>query len=243
MVRINVSKQILIVEDEIEIRDLMILVLKRQGFQVSAFSSVEEFQQSEFYKNSSPLDLLILDWMLPGMSGFDFLKQCRKKLEWKALPIIMVTAKAEPEEVVQGLESGADDYLIKPFDTSVLLARVRAHLRREQNKRENLNQNQNQIQWNTLNINTDSYEVTLEGEKLSLTPTEYKLLLIMVQNSGKVFTREQLVQSVQGEGVNVIGRTVDTHIFSLRKKLKQMGDFIETARGVGYRFRDLDEVQ
>jgi two-component system phosphate regulon response regulator PhoB len=227
------SQHLLIIEDENEIRELIQIILKRQGFQVTALTSVEEFHAHLAAKPGENYDLIILDWMLPGQSGCDFLKDLRKNSSWKNIPIIMVTAKAEPNEVVLGLESGADDYLVKPFDGSVLLARVKALLRRL-----SPDVKATQLQWDGLQINLESYEAFLQGEKLPLTPTEYKLLVVMVQHHGKVFTREQLVQVVQGEGVNVIGRTIDTHVFSLRKKLGAFGDKIETARGIGYRFRD-----
>ena len=229
------NKHLLVIEDEAEIRELIEIILKRQGFQVSSFSQVEEFQRKSEQEKVS-YDLMILDWMLPGQNGYDFLKSLRKKTEWKSIPIVMVTAKAEPHEVVLGLEAGADDYLIKPFDAGVLLARVKALLRRVDPE----SASKTLLNWGALSIHLESYEAFYEGEKLPLTPTEYKLLVIMVQHPGKVFTREQLVQAVQGEGVNVIGRTVDTHVFSLRKKLGDFGDHIETARGIGYRFRDLE---
>ncbi len=250
MERNNVPNRILLIEDETEIRDLMTLLLKRQGFEVISLSSVEEFRnqfpnatsgdlKSSTEATAAPIfDLMILDWMLPGTSGFEFLKSIRKNPAFKKLPIIMVTAKAEPNEVVEGLEAGADDYLIKPFDASVLLARVKALMRRDQMIKSALSPDQAELKWGPLKIHLKSYEAFLGEEKLALTPTEYKLLVIMMQNHGKVFTREQLIQVVQGEGVNVIGRTVDTHVFSLRKKLGPLGDKIETARGIGYRFYD-----
>jgi DNA-binding response OmpR family regulator len=229
-------KHLLVIEDESEIRELMQIVLLRQGFQVTSFASVEEFNAHLLQKPDARFDLMILDWMLPGQSGFEFLKELRKKPDWKLIPIIMVTAKAEPNEVVLGLESGADDYLVKPFDSAVLLARVRALLRRLP-----ADEAAKVLHWDGLSINLESFEAFFDGEKLPLTPTEFKLLAIMAQHHGKVFTREQLVQSVQGEGVNVVGRTVDTHVFSLRKKLGPFGDKIETSRGIGYRFRDSAE--
>lgn len=229
------TKHLLVIEDEFEIRELIQIILGRSGFQVTALPSVEDFYSLVAKQKDLHFDLLILDWMLPGQSGYEFLKDLRKNAEWKEIPIIMVTAKAEPDEVVLGLDNGADDYLVKPFDGGVLLARVRALLRRVP-----LDQSTTVLQWDGLTINLESFEAYFEGEKLPLTATEFKLLAVMAQHHGKVFTREQLVQSVQGEGVNVIGRTVDTHVFSLRKKLGPLGDKIETSRGIGYRFRDTE---
>ncbi|MEY4616334.1 MAG: hypothetical protein RJB66_1294 [Pseudomonadota bacterium] len=229
------NKSVVIIEDESEIRDLVQILLTRQGFRVVALGSVEEFRQWHVNNPSLPIDLIVLDWMLPGESGFDFLKDARQHPDLKLIPVIMVTAKAEPEEVVSGLENGADDYLVKPFDGSVLVARVKALLRRA-GKPDLVEV----IEFEKLKINLQSFEALLDGEKLPLTATEFKLLSTMAQRVGKVFTREQLVQAVQGEGVNVIGRTVDTHVFSLRKKLGPLGDCIETCRGIGYRFRELE---
>lgn len=227
------DKHILIIEDEAEIRELMQIILTRQGFQVTSLVSAEEFYQiTNQLSREGTFDLMILDWMLPGQSGVEFLKSVRRQERWRALPIIMVTAKAEPSDVVLGLESGADDYLVKPFDGSVLLARVKALLRRLPPEASTAI-----LKWDDLSINLESFEAFYGGEKLSLTPTEFKLLAVMAQHHGKVFTREQLVHSVQGEGVNVVGRTVDTHVASLRKKLGPFGEKIETSRGIGYRFR------
>lgn len=230
-----VDKHLLVIEDEHEIRELMQILLQRTGFRVTALASVEEFRALIAKDPHFKADLMILDWMLPGQSGFDFLKEVRTWSDWKELPIIMVTAKAEPNEVVVGLEAGADDYLVKPFDGAVLVARVKALLRRVPT-----HELPTVFEWHGLKIDTESFEAFYEGEKLALTPTEFKLLALMAQHEGKVFTREQLVKAVQGDGINVIGRTVDTHVFSLRKKLGAMGDSIETSRGIGYRFRHLE---
>ncbi len=240
------DKKILILEDENEIRDLMSIILKRYGYNIIGISSVEEFRElfPQFFTadfappKTSEFDLMILDWMLPGMSGFELMKTLRKKTSFKSMPIIMVTAKAEPDEVVEGLEAGADDYLIKPFDASVLLARVNALLRRQEFLNENSNSVQSFLKWGDLKVNLNSYEVLIKDQKVTLTLTEFKILVTMMKGLGKVFTREQLIQSVQGEGVNVIGRTIDTHVFSLRKKLDTIGENIETVRGIGYRFCD-----
>ncbi len=245
------AKHLLVIEDENEIRELVEIILRRQGYQVSSFASVEDFQShSSSVLPSSPYDLILLDWMLPGQSGFDFLKSARKKEEWRYTPIIMLTAKAEPEEIVLGLESGADDYLIKPFDATVLLARVKALLRRSGHGASVVGALSSSgfapglmdLVVGPLRVNLKNYEAFLNNEKLPLTPTEFKLLALMAQQRGRVFTREQLVKSVQGEGINVIGRTVDTHVFSLRKKLGDWGEHIETARGIGYRFKDIESI-
>lgn len=226
----RVEHNVLLVEDEKEIRDLMALHLLRQGFKVTECGSPLEAAAELEKKN---FDLIILDWMMPGMSGVDFIEVVKNhKSEAK---ILMVTAKTEPNDIVFGLEKGADDYLTKPFEPSVFLARVKALLRRTSFNIQN--QEEEQISIGTLSINFKTYDVVVAGEKLHLTPSEFKLLALMVQNHGRVLTREKLIENIQGEGINVVGRTVDTHVFGLRKKLGAWSDHIETIRGVGYRVK------
>ncbi len=222
-------ENILVVEDEKEIRELMALHLLRQGYKVTECASVKDATQ-EIAKHQ--YRLIILDWMLPGMSGLEFLGTLkREKLNTS---VLMVTAKAEPEDIVSGLETGADDYLTKPFDPSVFLARVRALLRRSEPQT-----GAEPEVWSLrgLVIHLKTYEVNLSGQPIHLTPSEFKLLATMIQNQGRVLTRDQLIENIQGEGINVIGRTIDTHVFGLRKKLGDWSDAIETIRGVGYRVR------
>jgi two-component system phosphate regulon response regulator PhoB len=217
-----------VVEDESEIRELMTLHLSRQGYQVVESGSTEEALEKMKTQN---FDLLVLDWMLPGLSGVEFLDKMRSlRLNAK---VLMVTAKSEPQDIVFGLEKGADDYLTKPFDPSVFLARVKVLLRR--NSPEDFVQNTFEL--DGLKINFDSYEVTLKSQPLHFTPSEYKLLVVLIQSQGRVLTRDQLIERVQGEGISVTGRTIDTHIFGLRKKLAEWADHIDTIRGIGYRYR------
>ncbi|MEK6773649.1 MAG: response regulator transcription factor [Bdellovibrionota bacterium] len=220
---------ILVVEDEKEIRELMCLHLLRQGYKVRESASVEQAQQEML---ETKFDLLILDWMLPGANGLQLLQQIRtEKLDTR---VLMVTAKTEPLDIVEGLEKGADDYLTKPFDPNIFMARVRALLRRAD---VNAATQKDLFELDSLAINFATYEVTMNSEKLHLTPSEFKLLSIMVQNQGRVLTREYLIENVQGEGISVVGRTIDTHVFGLRKKLGEWGEHIETIRGVGYRVK------
>jgi DNA-binding response OmpR family regulator len=222
------SYKVHVVEDESEIRELMTLHLSRQGYQVVESGSTEEALEKMKTQN---FDLLVLDWMLPGLSGVEFLDKMRS-LRMNA-KVLMVTAKSEPQDIVFGLEKGADDYLTKPFDPSVFLARVKVLLRR--NAPEDFVQNTFEL--DGLKINFDSYEVTLKSQPLHLTPSEYKLLVVLIQSQGRVLTRDQLIERVQGEGISVTGRTIDTHIFGLRKKLAEWADHIDTIRGIGYRYR------
>lgn len=224
--------QVLVVEDEREIRELMALHLLRQGYRVKEFATAEDALRDPALEQAS---LIVLDWMLPGLSGIEVLQQVKRRDP--APSVLMVTAKTEPADIVEGLEKGADDYLAKPFEPGVFMARVKALLRRAQVGRAPAMR----TTIGNLSLNLDTYEVTLSGEKLHLTPSEFKLLTAMIHNRGKVLTRDRLIDQIQGEGVSVVGRTVDTHVFGLRKKLGEWADNIETIRGVGYRVR-MEEV-
>jgi two-component system, OmpR family, phosphate regulon response regulator PhoB len=222
----SVREKILVVEDEGEIRALIVGQLLREGYEVDQSDTGESAMQK---LKSSKYDLLVLDWMLPGVTGVEIARVMRSR----ARGILMVTAKAEPDDIVAGLEAGADDYVTKPFDLSVLRARVRALLRRPMNDKGP--QANDTIVIGGLNLDPKTYEVRCEGQPISLTLSEYKLLLALCRKPGIVLTRERLIQEVQGDGVAVIDRTVDTHVFGLRKKLGTCSDLIETIRGVGYR--------
>ncbi|WP_253720894.1 response regulator transcription factor [Bdellovibrio bacteriovorus] len=225
------SIQVLVVEDEQEIRELMALHLLRQGYRVTECSSAEEALNE---MNRQSFHVYVLDWMLPGLSGVEIVDKIKAKNPQAS--VLMVTAKAEPNDIVSGLEKGADDYLTKPFNPSVFLARIKALLRRTQ-VTASPPADQNDVLLSGLRINFKTYEISYNGEPLHLTPSEFKLLGTLVQNQGVVLTREQLIENIQGEGINVVGRTIDTHVFGLRKKLGEWGDRIETIRGVGYRVK------
>lgn len=223
------KQQVLIVEDEREIRELVALHLLRQGYKVTEVGSVEE---AESVLASQKFSLFVLDWMLPGKAGVELIPQIKQ--QHPQATVLMLTAKTEPQDIVEGLEKGADDYVTKPFEPAVLIARVKALLRRSSSLEEVVG---DQITLGSLYLNLATYKISVQNEELHLTPSEFKLLTALVQNHGKVLTRESLIEQIQGEGVNVVGRTVDTHVFGLRKKLGVWGDNIETIRGVGYRVR------
>jgi two-component system phosphate regulon response regulator PhoB len=236
------NDRILVVEDESEIRELIVLHLKRNGHVVESVASVEEAQAHLSHHEYS---LVVLDWMLPGASGVDLARKIRAKSDRDDLAILMVTAKAEAADIVTGLDAGADDYLTKPFEPQVLIARVKALLRRHRRPAAQRAAPAGAVvesfQIGDLSIDSGTYEVKCAGEAISLTPSEFKLLQTLAQNRGRVLTRESLIQHVQGEGVSVVGRTVDTHVFGLRKKLGDCADVIETVRGIGYRVKALDQ--
>ncbi len=219
------SAQILVVEDEMEIRELISILLLRQGHKVQqAASAIEAL---EILKKTN-IDLIVLDWMLPNLSGIDFLRNLQLK---NKASVLMLTAKSEAQDIITGLESGADDYVTKPFEPGVFIARVKALLRRTKDT----SVAKDTLDLGDLHINLSTYEVKIAGEPLHLTPSEFKIMASMGLNQGKVLTRDQLIEVVQGEGIAVTGRTIDTHVFGLRKKLGTCSDLIETIRGIGYR--------
>lgn len=242
------SQNILVIEDEADVRDLVAVHLKRAGHIVTAVSSVEEARGAFAVAQSNPqshgFDLCVLDWMLPGTNGVDFARELRRKHERSDVAILMLTAKSEPQDIVEGLDAGADDYLSKPFEPAVLVARVRALSRRLKSEapqgaapggvdRKPLEV----IRLGGLSLFPETYEVKCDEDPINLTPSEFKLLMALAKSQGRVLTRDSLISQVQGDGVSVVGRTVDTHVFGLRKKLGSCADVIETVRGVGYRVK------
>jgi DNA-binding response OmpR family regulator len=223
------AMKVLVVEDEKDIRDLLSLHLRRAGYTIDEAIQGEEALEKI---KTGQYNLIVLDWMLPQTSGIDILRSMRDNPKLSAIPVLMVTAKASTSDIVFGLESGADDYITKPFEPVVFLARVRALMRRPTEGKE---ASSDAIQIGELNINPQTYSVSVKEGPLTLTPSEFKLLHALAINRGKVLTREKLIELVQGEGVAVIDRAIDTHVFGLRKKLGDSSNFIETVRGVGYR--------
>lgn len=224
------NNRVLIVEDERDISDLLVLHLKREGLEVDCVDNGEEAIRILGQKK---YNLIVLDWMLPGMSGLEICKKLRTDQKIAAsVPVLMVTARAQASDIVVGLEVGADDYLTKPFDIPVFLARVRALLRRVQILAEPQN---DRLEVGPLVMDIEKHQVLCDKDETQLTPSEFKLLHALMKNRGRVLTRERLIDLVQGEGVSVIDRAIDTHIFGLRKKLGECGNLVETIRGVGYR--------
>lgn len=228
------AERVLVVEDEKDIADLMCLHLKREGHDVEV---VEDGEEALRRLQTNRYRLLVLDWMLPGVSGLDLCKKLRSEkggFASAAVPILIVTARAHTSDIVLGLEMGADDYLTKPFEIPVLIARVRALLRRTQLAEQPAT---SKYLAGELEVDAETYQVKCSEEDVQLTPSEFKLLLALLKNRGRVLTRERLIDLVQGEGVTVIDRAIDTHIFGLRKKLGGCADVVETIRGVGYRVK------
>ena len=230
----KMEKKILIVEDEQDIGHLLQFQVENMGYKTKLVFSGEGalalFNENKVY------DLVIVDWMLPGLSGVEVAQFIRKKDSLKHTSILMLTAKSDTQDIIEGLNSGADDYVTKPFHPEVLKARIVALLRR--NQPTDHYREKNEMKVGSLKVSLKAYKAYLDGEVLNLTPLEFKLLVTMLAFRGQVLTRSRLIKEVQGEGISVIGRTVDTHVFGLRKKLGTYSNVIETVRGVGYRIQD-----
>jgi len=226
------KKHICLVEDEEDIREVVEYNIRKEGYTVTAVGSGEE--ALEAIKSDVP-DLVLLDLMLPGIDGLEVCRTLKKDNRTEQVPIIMVTAKGEESDIVTGLELGADDYITKPFSPKVLVARVRAVLRRNAQQ---MPDEGDVIRIHNIEINPGRREVLVDGKAVELTYTEFGVLHILARRPGWVFTRYQIVNSVRGEDYPVTDRSVDVQVVGLRKKLGSAADYIETVRGVGYRFRE-----
>jgi two-component system, OmpR family, alkaline phosphatase synthesis response regulator PhoP len=228
------KEHILVIEDEEDILALVHYNLSREGFKVSCAQSGEE--GLKMARALTP-DLIILDLMLPGMDGLEVGRVLKRENATNRIPIVMLTAKGEELDIVTGLELGADDYVTKPFSPKVLLSRLKAVLRRRE--RNETTAEAAAIQSGAIAIHPGRNEVLVEGEPVELTFTEFRVLHLLASRPGWVFTRDQIVNAVRGADCSVTDRAVDVQIVGLRKKLGTAGKFIETVRGVGYRFKDL----
>jgi len=227
------NASILVIEDEQDIRDLISFQLKTEGHNVIVAESVDK--AITIVERPEKIDLFIIDWMLPGvMSGLEFTKKLKAQKTYADTPIIMITALTQPDNIVAALDAGADDYITKPFDLNVLQARIRVQLR----NLDNHTQDDDVLDFGLLKIEISKCRVFVNKEEVNLTSTEFKILSILVQKPGHVFTREQFINNIQGENIFVTGRTIDTHIAGLRKKIASAANMIETIRGIGYRFKD-----
>jgi len=221
---------ILIVDDEPGIRQMLSFTLAGDGYGCAEAGDIEEAQVSLL--NRRP-DLILLDWMLPGISGIDFARRLKRDARTADIPIIMLTAKTEESDKIKGLDSGADDYITKPFSTRELLARVRAVLRRTK-----VTEEAEAVTVNGLRLDTQTHRVAIDDRPLELSPTEFRLLHFFLTHPERVYTRSQLLDEVWGNEAYIEERTVDVHIRRLRKILEPHGydQYIQTVRSVGYRF-------
>jgi DNA-binding response OmpR family regulator len=226
------KEKILVVDDEEDILELVRYNLTRDGYNVLCAATGEEGLNTA--KSKLP-DLIILDLMLPGMDGLDVARGLKNDKNTKNIPVIMLSAKGEEADIVTGLELGADDYVSKPFSPRILTARIKAVLRRRAKPVSNDNEI---VEIHDIKIHTGRHEVMVNEEAIQLTFTEFGILNFLVKRPGWVFTRTQIVDAVKGDDYFVTDRSVDVQIVGLRKKLGTAGKYIETVRGVGYRFKE-----
>jgi two-component system phosphate regulon response regulator PhoB len=226
------TARILVVEDEEPITVLLRYNLEAEGYRVE---TVMRGDEAEVRLREAVPDLVLLDWMLPGLSGIELCRRIRLRAETERLPVIMLTARGEEGERVRGLATGADDYVVKPFSVPELLARVRALLRRA--KPEHLS---SLLKSGDIELDRETRRVHRSGREITLGPTEFRLLEFLMQSPGRVYTREQLLDGVWGRDVYIDERTVDVHIGRLRKAVKRgrEADPIRTVRGSGYSFNE-----
>ena len=225
------GKHILIIEDERDIADLLQFNLEQKQYSVSVARNGEN--GIEIAKNEKP-DLVLLDLMLPGIHGLDVCRILKTKKGLEKISIIMLTALGQEENIVKGLEAGADDYISKPFSFKILLARIKSVLRRGEHQK---TESEKLIIINNLKIIPRKREVSIEEKKLELTYTEFQILYLLASHPGWVFTRYQIIEKIRGNNSSVTDRSVDFQIVGLRKKIGESGRLIETIRGVGYRFK------
>lgn len=234
---------VLVVEDEADIQQLVSYNLIRSGFHVTCADTGEEALER---LRTEQIDCVLLDLMLPGISGLEVCTAMRKveANTQRSIPIIMLTAKGEEEDVVSGLECGADDYITKPFSPKVLIARIKAVIKRafaDQNDDEDARKTI--IVVDGLEIDKGKHEVKLNGDEIQLTTTEFSILSLLAAKPGWVFTRQQIIDFARGYDFLITPRAIDVQIFGLRKKLKEYGKMVETVRGIGYRYRSTPENQ
>jgi two-component system phosphate regulon response regulator PhoB len=220
----------LVVEDEEAIREMLIMALGQNELNVTAVASAELALQTLADKT---MDLLVLDWMLPGISGVELARRLKNDPHYKQLPIILLTARGEEADKIRGLEIGADDYMTKPFSPKELVARIKAVMRRSGKLNES-----GQISVDNIVLDPEQHRLSIEGKILEISPTEFKLMQFFMSNPDKVYSRTHLLDQVWGRSVYIEERTVDVHIRRLRKILADYGreDLIQTVRGFGYRF-------
>jgi two-component system, OmpR family, alkaline phosphatase synthesis response regulator PhoP len=226
---------ILVVEDDTDIQQLVSYNLIKAGFNVTCADTGEEALQ---LLGREPVDAMVLDLMLPGKDGNEVCRAVRSQEAIKGLPIIMLTAKSEEDDIVSGLECGADDYVTKPFSPRVLIARLEAALRRTPESTEIPDESAGFISRHGMEIHPGRHEVRVNGEEVHLTASEFTILELLAGRPGWVFSRQQIIDQVRGYDYSITPRAVDVQIFGLRKKLGDSGACIETVRGIGYRIRE-----
>jgi len=225
------SPKILLVEDERDLLELLKYNLDREGFEVFTAETGEDGLKE--VRAHAP-DLILLDLMLPSMDGLEVCRSLKGRSETAEIPVIMLTAKGEETDIVQGLELGADDYITKPFSPRILMARIKAVLRRSEAQ----DTERRVVEAGGVKIDLDRHEVLADGQTVDLTATEFKLLTLLISRPARVFTRQQIIDTLHEGFAAVTDRSVDVQVVALRRKLGPSGTRVETVRGVGYRFKD-----
>ena len=228
------KKNILIVEDEDDIASILKINLESDGYNVDV---VNEGGHVFPFLNKKIPDAILLDVMIPGIDGFELCKEIKANKEFSSIPIIFITAKSLEHNVISGLEIGADDYITKPFSISIVRARLKTVIRR--NKKESLDV-PNKLSAGGITIDKDRMNVKVNGNRINLTTSEFQLLDFIMQKPGWVFKRHQLLEACKGEDNFVTDRTIDVLVVSIRKKLGDLSHLIETVRGIGYKFKDIE---
>lgn len=229
------TKTVLIVDDETSIREMLKIALEMAGFR--CLEAKNAYEAQVIIADFTP-DLVLLDWMMPEVTGVELLRRWRRKAETKNIPVIMLTAKAEEENLIRGLDAGADDYICKPFSPRELVARIKTIMRRV-----DTDGGEAPVVVGEMLMNPVARSVSISGVPVTLGPTEYKLLEFFLSNQNRAYTRDQLLNNVWGSNVYIDERTIDVHIRRLRKALAQQGydKCVQTVRGFGYRFSALDK--
>jgi two-component system, OmpR family, alkaline phosphatase synthesis response regulator PhoP len=227
------KKKIFVVDDEKDIRDILSVNIVKQNYEVTAFASAEK--ALEGMKKTTP-DLIILDIMMEGMDGFEFCKTIRQSGSHKNIPIIFLSARTEEFDRVLGLELGADDYVSKPFSVKELMSRIKAVLRRSEGERAAAESEK--FAYKGIEINPGRYSVSVDGKAVRVTKTEFEILQLFIRYPEKIFSRDNIIDSIRGDDVYITDRTVDVHIMNLRKKLGKYKDIIYTFPGVGYGIKE-----
>jgi len=227
------KKTIFVIDDEKDIREILKISLVSEGYSVTAFPSAEDAKKG--FESEKP-DLIILDVMMEGKDGFEFCREIRSNEKFKSIPVIFLSAKSEEFDKVLGLELGGDDYLTKPFSIKELRSRIKAVLRRTGDIPEE--SKQVLLKYKGVELNPEQYSLKVDHEEIKLTKTELNILSLFMENPGKIFTRDNIINSVRGHDVFVVDRTIDVHIMNLRKKLGDYKNIITTFSGVGYGFKE-----
>lgn len=227
------KKTIFVIDDEKDIREILKINLVSEGYTVTAFSSAAEAAKG--FESEKP-DLIILDIMMEGKDGFEFCREIRSNDKLKSIPVIFLSAKSEEFDKVLGLELGGDDYMTKPFSIKELRSRIKAILRRAGDSSED--KKTAILKYKGVELNPEQYSLKVDNEEIKLTKTELNILSLFMENPGKIFTRDNIINSVRGHDVFVVDRTIDVHIMNLRKKLGNYKNIITTFSGVGYGFKE-----